>query len=500
MTRHPRMAIRALAPLALVLTLVTPSPAAAAESHTIRFSPVRAERQTAVYDIQRLGRVDIRQAFVASGASRRTLDGRRLERAARNRLFKVRVRRGGKARDWTLVVRAKRGWRRDRLPRRPTPKKPAPAPEPGPTPDPSPVPSPTPDPGATPAPGPEPEPGPDPSPTPAPQPETPPSGDDCLLGSFGGGVWPGGCWRPYAASSPFNRPLGDDPRIAANSAAIVQNVLGQGLPAHMVAGDADSQWDYSHPVYWSKPSDPVFTVDCLESWGKCDLEGLQIRIPDAARPAAGGDGHLTVVDQASGWEYDFWQVRSKPAGGGRLTASWGGRTRIDGDGLGSNATAAHFGALAGIVRAQEMQAGEIRHALFAVIKCGSGAKVYPAGGTGAKCSSATNAPPMGTRFQLAMSDEQIGALAVPAWKKTMLRAMARYGIYFGDTGGSGFNFQFESGSSYTSFGKEDAMVAFARTAGVPRNGEGKHVFNVRDGVDWARYLRVVDPCESQGSC
>ena len=330
-------------------------------------------------------------------------------------------------------------------------------------------------------------------------PVVPSSATNCTFGSFGTGAWPGGCWRPYASTSPFNRLLGPAPRVHPRSAAIVRRVLGFGLPAHLVAGDADTQWDYFHPIYWSRPTDPLYTVDCVEWWGTCDVEGLRVRIPAAARPAGGSDHHLTVIDQASGWEYDFWQVRSKPATGGQLTISWGGRTRIDGDGLNSNATAAHYGGAAGVIRAQEMEAGDIRHALFLVLRCSAGTTVYPAGGTGARCPDVTDAPPMGTRFQLAMSDTQIAALNVPAWKKTILRAMARYGMYFGDTGGSGFNFQFESGSTYTSFGYEEAMLSFARRVGVPIYG-GKAVFNIRDGVDWARYLRVVDPCTAQGTC
>ena len=336
---------------------------------------------------------------------------------------------------------------------------------------------------------------------PAPAPPTA-TGSSCAgpgLGSFAAGAWPSGCWRPYSDASPFNRPIGANPRLVANSQAIVSSVAGAG-PANLVAGDAGTRWDYSHPLYYSQASDPVFTIDCLESWGTCDVEGMQVRIPDAARPAAGGDGHLTVIDQASGWEYDLWQVRSKPAGGGTLTASWGGRTRIDGDGLGSNATAAHYGGAAGVIRAQELAAGRIDHALFLVIKCGSGGKVYPSLGTGARCSDPTNAPAMGSRFQLDMSDAEIDALQVPTWKKAILRAMAQYGMYFGDTGGPGFGLQFESGASYTSFGAEDAMVSFARQIGMRANGEGKFSFNVRDGVDWQSRLRVVDPCEAQGTC
>ena len=47
-------------------------------------------------------------------------------------------------------------------------------------------------------------------------------------------------------------------------------------------------------------------------------------------------------------------VGGLPRGGGRIDISWGGRTRIDGQGLDSSATAAGFGNLAGKLRAEEL--------------------------------------------------------------------------------------------------------------------------------------------------
>jgi hypothetical protein len=191
-----------------------------------------------------------------------------------------------------------------------------------------------------------------------------------------------------------------------------------------------------------------------------------------------------------------------------MTFSLGGRTRIDGNGLNSPATASNFGNLAGVIRAQELAAGEIRHALFVVLKCtatGTGfgygtrngaddqaAYVYPASHGGNGCSSAENAPPMGARLQLDMSDAQIDALGVPAWKTTILRALARYGGYVGDTGGPGFGLQFESSTMYTVFGRTDPLVAFAQQSGIAPQG-GRYTFNMASGVDWARYLRVLTP-------
>jgi hypothetical protein len=310
---------------------------------------------------------------------------------------------------------------------------------------------------------------------------------------------PAGCWRPYADSSPFNRRLPANPRVVPDSEAIVRNLAER--PDKVTVGNSGSSWDYSHPVYFSHPEDPEFTLRCYEaSWGTCPIEGQQVRVPDRARPAAGDDAHMTIVDRGSGWEYDLYKVRSKPAGGGTLEFRWGGRTRLDGPGNGSAATASGFGNLAGIIRAPELQAGEIRHALFMVVQCSSGTTVFPAtGGAGSRCSDTGGAAPMGARFQLDMSDAEIDSLPAPAWKKTILRAMARYGMYFGDTGSGGWGIQMESGETYTSFGRPDALVTFAREAGALA-WEGDYVFDIGSGIDWRSRLRVIDPCEARGDC
>jgi hypothetical protein len=318
-------------------------------------------------------------------------------------------------------------------------------------------------------------------------------------GLFKVGLWPGGCWRPYSDSSPFNQLIGRDAKTASRSAAMIRDVTRRGEPGNLVAGFAGSEDDWEHPTYYPQPTDPVFRLHCYESdWGTCSIEGHRIRIPDAAKPAAGGDGHLTVVDQVSGWEYDLYKVRSKPRGGGTLSFRWGGRTRIDGDGLGSDATAARFGNLAGIIRAQELEAGVIRHALFMTIPCGNDHYIYPAMKEGATCGG-SDAPPMGSRFQLTLSDSQINALRVPRWKKTILKAMAHYGMYFGDTGGDTWTVQLESGQTYKSFGRTDPMVTFARRAGIDEY-KGRYAFRLAGGVDWTRHLRVVDPCVARRTC
>jgi hypothetical protein len=326
---------------------------------------------------------------------------------------------------------------------------------------------------------------------------TPPSS---CTGSFSAAAPPPACWRPYSPASPFNTPLGASPAVSASSTQIVSNWLStwsgsdKTSAPRFTAGYAETVNDYDHPVYFSSSSDPLYTVHCAEAWGKCPVEGAQVQIPATAKPAGGDDGHLAVFDQASGWEYDFWQVRQQPAGGGTLTVSWGGKTRVDGSGLGSAATAGNFGLAAGIIRPQELAAGRIDHALFMVVKCTNGTSVAPAGpDTGRSCASIglpnAGAPAMGQHFFLDMSAAEIEALGVPAWQKTVLRAMAEYGLYVGDTGG-GF-LKLESGSSYTSLGQADPWVGVGKGAGIAASREGTYSFDLAAAVDWRSRLKVA---------
>jgi hypothetical protein len=347
-------------------------------------------------------------------------------------------------------------------------------------------------------------PPPEPEPPEPPEPSEPPPPTTGWEG-FGGGALPEASWRPYAPSSPFNTST-EAATVHPNSQAFVEEALSWGLPGNLVGGTAETAGDWSHPAFYALPSDPAFTLHATAT-SFSPIEGMKIPIPLAARPAGGADGHMTVVTP-EGWEYDFWQVHEKRLPTHVLTFSNGGRTRIDGSGLGSGATASGFGSLAGMIRAPELAAGQINHALFIVLKCaakgtgfGYGATatsygssyVYPATHGGSVCPPEdANAVPLGAHFMLAMSDPQIQALAVPAWKKAILTALAHYGGYVGDTGGPGFGLMFESSTTYTALGLADPLVSFGAQNFLPR-WNGNYVFNLSSGLEWSRYLRVLAP-------
>jgi hypothetical protein len=342
--------------------------------------------------------------------------------------------------------------------------------------------------------------------------DQPRCGDDDRLSAYRVGHWPSSCWRPYSDASPFNEviPL-HSPRLP-NSHAIVRRLLDGGRISSLIAGDPDSG---GSPTYYSQLGDPVYRLHCSKPWGRCEIEDMRIAIPGRAMPAGGlatrrndHDAHMTVIDQATGWEYDLWHVTKKPPDGGRLTFGWGGRTRIDGRGLGSGGVAAGFGNLAGLIRAQELARGRIDHALTVAVPCVRGKAVYPATGTALSCRRAglpsRDAPHLGARLQLRVSPRELRRMS--PWKRAIASALKRYGAYVNDTTGNPdwWGFSVEGAATYMSFGYQDPLAGLAERLGLRpvnyiRNGYPVYWFVLRSGVRWEA-MRVVRPCATRGAC
>jgi hypothetical protein len=312
--------------------------------------------------------------------------------------------------------------------------------------------------------------------------------------------------RPYSDASPFNQPVGDRPVVSPLSDQIVANsYLVNGQPGTLT--NESGIHDYTHPVYVASAGDPVLTISA--SGG---VNGMSIAVPADAQPAAGGDGHLTVI-QPDGWEYDLWQASRS---GATLRASIAYRQRADGPGIVTAAmraadrtlgggTAAYFGAQAGIVQASELLSGHIPHALFLVINAGSadtsfgfgttrvdgGTSVYPAAKGGSTAPGIR--APMGARFWLDMSDAEIAATGAPAWEQTIARAVHEYGAYFGDTGGGGFKFMLESAVPYVASAIPNPMATVAQRAGIAKVPEWGYGFRFSGRIPWAERLRVIAP-------
>lgn len=251
-----------------------------------------------------------------------------------------------------------------------------------------------------------------------------PAGASAGLTSTGG--------RPYADTSAFNTPIGAAVTLDPNSAGMVATLSSGPNPG------IANLYDYGVPVFYADPSTPRYTMDCTEPWGTCDLERRPIPIPSNAKPAAGSDAKIEVVDLGAGTVYEFWQYRND-----FHTTSWGNIVTdvYQGDGH-PGTTGSMVSSLAGLVRLSDARGGVIDHALvFSTGYCQTATYRYPAAATDGKYSGA-NPIPEGTRIQLDPS-VNVDALAVSAGEKMLARALQRYGAYAVDCGGANMGFLFE---------------------------------------------------------
>jgi hypothetical protein len=332
----------------------------------------------------------------------------------------------------------------------------------------------------------------------------------CSGHDFRAGNWPPACWRPYSNESPFNSLIPDNPRLHPDSNAIVKRLSSDYRIGQLQAGTARQSNDHGHPIYYASANDPLVRVDCRQYCSGVS-DGQRLRIPAGAEPAFGVDHHMDVIEP-DGTEWTLWHAQA-PRGGtivvGEAKKTPGG---ISGLGIGGGVDAAHFGLAAGMIRAQELRAGRINHALVGDAPCATGRNVWPSEGAGGSTcdedgTSNTNALTMGMRLQLDPSYMTNARLATyPRWKQIVLRAYRDYGLYVEDTCGCdtwGAPFS-ESGTQYVSLGFPDKFEAWARD--VHNAGQrdvdsydGDYVFHLEENVNWS-HLRIIDPCVTHRSC
>jgi hypothetical protein len=317
---------------------------------------------------------------------------------------------------------------------------------------------------------------------------------------------PPACWRPYRPESPFNLRIPKNATELEGSQEISGKLVDAGTIGPIPAGDPER--DFGIATYHAQPGDPTKTVTCIEDFGgTCDLEGVEVPMPQGAVPSGvwplaepddDWDSHLTVIDHASGLEYDLWNIRAMDSK--TVTIKWGGVTNVRGYGLGSDAVASQNGSIAGMVRAQELRAGKIDHALALFVPCTEG-HVYPATKDGLDCSDNgfddEGRPAMGAHFQLPADPTELAV--APPWKRAILEALDRYGAYVVDTSGTEgiWGLKHESPAGYTSQGEKDPFLELAIDSGVApadpnENGILEYFFNFGTDVDFTR-LRLVPP-------
>jgi hypothetical protein len=154
--------------------------------------------------------------------------------------------------------------------------------------------------------------------------------------------------------------------------------------------------------------------------------------PIEGGPNSTGDRHVLVLDRDAQRLYEVFYAR--PDGRGGWLGDSGAMFDLTSNALRTagytSADAAGLPILPGLVRYDEVAAGEIRHALRFTCNVTRRAYVAPATHWASENDSA-NVPPMGMRVRLKSS---VNPAAFPAQARVVIVAMQRYGMFLADNG------------------------------------------------------------------
>jgi PKD repeat protein len=190
---------------------------------------------------------------------------------------------------------------------------------------------------------------------------------------------------------------------------IPYNIVGGSVPKQTVTFDYD---DESDPGPYPIPANPL-----IEGGGGSD-----------------GDRHLLMIRQDEKKLYELYAAERQPDGS--WTAGSGAIFNLSGYDLRpagwTSTDAAGLAVLPGLVRYDEVAAGEITHAIRFTVPQTRKAYIWPARHY---ASSITDPryPPMGQRFRLKASFDTSG---YPYQARVILEALKKYGMILSDNGGA----------------------------------------------------------------
>lgn len=265
------------------------------------------------------------------------------------------------------------------------------------------------------------------TPPPTTPPPPPPSGPLGINADIG--------FRLFPASNPWNQPV-DTAQVDPNSGAIISNI-GATKSFHP---DFGANWDggpFGIPyivVSGSQTKVPVsFDYDDESDPGPYPIP---TNAPIEGGASSSGDRHVIVVDRDNGLLYELFYAF--PQGNGSWTAGSGAIFDLNSNALRpagwTSADAAGLPILPGLVRYEEVAAGDIAHALRFTVSRSRRAYMPPARHWASSDNSVLR-PPMGMRVRLKASFNING---YPASAQIILRALKKYGMIVADNGSDWF--------------------------------------------------------------
>lgn len=286
----------------------------------------------------------------------------------------------------------------------------------------------------------------------------------------------------FSKSSFWYKPIPLDVKLDPNSAALTNDFVRQ--KTKYLNHVAINTYSFSSPIYMPdskvKPVKVTYS-NCQKLW--VDPVFIQmmasVPIPSYAKPAPGTDGEMTIYDRANDRVWELWKASMDSQG--NWSACWGGKmdnvatnSGIFQKGYGTTATGLPF--LGGQITAEELEKGEIKHAIGISLVDTAAWNVisWPANRSdGYNPTNAPNRIAEGQRFRL---DPKVNVDALPMGKagKAIAKAAQKYGFVVWDRSGS-INIRAQNTYTYTLQGKPDPY---------PELFEKKARYEVLDGFPW----------------
>jgi hypothetical protein len=271
----------------------------------------------------------------------------------------------------------------------------------------------------------------------------------------------------FSPTSFWYTPIPNVVPLHPNSAGFVSEFIRQKTTYYGTVG-FNISFKYSSPVYYVDASIRKVKVtqwDCSNR-GTVDAslaaQWAEVPIPSYAKPADGSDSEMTIYQASTDTIWEFWKARQV---NGQWQACWGGRMQNAslGDGIfntyyGTTATSLPF--LGGQITADELQRGEIKHAIGISLVDIESSKIvsWPAHRSdGYNPNNMPNRIPEGLRFRLDPK-VNVDALNMHPVGKIIAKAAQKYGFVVWDKAGS-VVIRAQNPYTYTVFSKPNPYEA-----------------------------------------
>jgi len=236
----------------------------------------------------------------------------------------------------------------------------------------------------------------------------------------------------FSSDSPFNIPVKDNYTIDENSDIMI-NCLLKDLERKADSILSVKYWSVT--VFFTDENTKRYDVALTNKWGLGYKYIKDVPIPYNAQPDPKNDGHMTIIDTASGFVYEFWQFNKSDT---TYSATWGNRISLLSNGIypyGMSSRGSGFSSLLGVIWPHEFKKGSIDHALvLSIPSTKAGGPVSPATESDG-FTIKSGAIPIGARLILDPTLD-LSTLKLTYYERVICECLQKYGAFVGDTSGS----------------------------------------------------------------